>query len=339
MITFDELLKKIQQKDPEFICIDFFDKEFSNMKLDLNNLRDLHNSLKSNEFIGNVNWNEKLEEFDKINTSKFFVLKEKIERKLFENNLKFNFFPSDFLFGTFCWKTQNLNEELFSIDSKNFDENLNEWHVKKVFNISNNNLSRLKFLSVLYGNEIKSQMVLCFKGADFINEIDENYLIESLYISSVFTCIVTFYVVKKYARKFSLSTCGFGFGGFLSKLSSLFCLNHFNKPDVKVVAFDSPGLCKSYENDIRRLEIMSYFSEPNLLNTLNQDLLYDRFKFKKEEGKKDESIETLILNFIDNDKKSSLELITSWPRYWCHVNPEGDDEHFSSIRTASEKIL
>ena len=83
---------------------------------------------------------------------------------------------------------------------------------------------------------------------------------------------------------YSLSFTGYSFGAWLAEQSVFFCHKDFKKRDVRAVTFESPG-SKEYLDilntnniesrdtnfDLIDLDIVTYLTEPNFVNTCNLD--------------------------------------------------------------------
>ncbi|KJV91922.1 lipase family protein [Rickettsia bellii] len=89
--------------------------------------------------------------------------------------------------------------------------------------------------------------------------------------------------ITEYAKKhdYNLSFTGYSLGAWFAELSLYFAYQDFNYFKAKAITFDSPGSAKimdsfkpniiSYKThfDIRNLDITTYLSAPNFVNTSN----------------------------------------------------------------------
>jgi hypothetical protein len=86
-------------------------------------------------------------------------------------------------------------------------------------------------------------------------------------------------------NNFSLSFTGYGFGAWLAEQSVLFARKDFKFHDVKAVTFESPGsfeylnilnetnvINRNNYFDLNSLDITTYLSSPNFVNTCNKHL-------------------------------------------------------------------
>ena len=99
---------------------------------------------------------------------------------------------------------------------------------------------------------------------------------------------------------YSLSFTGYSFGAWLAEQSVFFCHKDFKKLDVRAVTFESPG-SKEYLDilnqsniysrdtnfDLIDLDIVTYLTEPNFVNTCNSHV-GKVFRFYLNSDKKDE---------------------------------------------------
>ena len=122
---------------------------------------------------------------------------------------------------------------------------------------------------------------------------------------------------------YSLSFTGYSFGAWLAEQSVFFCHKDFKKRDVRAVTFESPG-SKEYLEDILNtsniysretnfdlidLDIVTYLTEPNFLNTCNSHVgkVY-RFYLKSEKEEENEEKETI--HFMEKEVIDVIEDVT-----------------------------
>ena len=159
--------------------------------------------------------------------------------------------------------------------------------------------SKHGYKSLLYRNNETKQFVLAFQGAtlkvrDFFIRNDNQIasLIESvlgnmnLATQSYYAFLDTLKGVESCRENnCSLSFTGYGFGAWLAEQSVFFAQKDFKFHDVKAVTFESPGSFEylnmlndtnvnNRENyfDLNRLDITTYLSSPNFVNTCNKHL-------------------------------------------------------------------
>lgn len=269
-------------------------------------------------------------------------LKEKIENKLIKTNKKYRLFPNDHIH---CLLSLHCNQTEFKPDYKINNYSLfskgtfkllkeQEWKVEEVF-------EEKGYKSVVYINQKAKNIVLAFQGIKL--EIKDLFLennfetigysmISSLDIApqTVFSYIhiQTAVDLCKKDLNYSLSFTGHGFGAWLAEQAIYFSMkefsfNYFGFDNIKAVTFDSPGSynyleilnsSNIYNNetkfDLSDLNIVTYLSAPNFMNSCNKHVgkAY-RIKIEKENliDKINEIVNSLIYlipsKFKDKIKK------------------------------------
>jgi hypothetical protein len=126
---------------------------------------------------------------------------------------------------------------------------------------------------------------------------------------------------------YSLSFTGYSFGAWLAEQSVFFCHKEFKKRDVRAVTFESPG-SKEYLDilnksniysretnfDLKDLDIVTYLTEPNFVNTCNSHVgkVY-RFYLNSEKEDEKETIDFMEKQVIAGIKnKTIMEKIKDW---------------------------
>jgi Tfp pilus assembly protein PilF len=320
-------LIKIQLNKNETVC------DLSQIILNQENLEFIETELKNCPNIGYIKFDSDKERTDDIKSKL-----ESIEKQLISNNNQYQPFTNDYihcLLCSHCYETELTPDELELLKNKNllkskqfFQENkyklLNdEWKVK-----------RLKigkgFKNILYMNKRRRQLVLAFQGVklkvkDFFTDNDQ--IISSAIYSMIANeeiapqteaCFEITQQAIDICKKnnFSLSFTGYSFGAWLAEQAVYFSIKDFKFKNVKAVTFQSPGsydyLSKLNESnmldlesnlDLSDLNIVTYLSEPNFVNTCNQhcgkvyqlftqtDHLFDANKFSYD-----------LIEKISNDK-------------------------------------
>lgn len=214
------------------------------------------------------------------------------------------------------------------------------------------------FYAALYKNVETRQAVLVFRGtSDTITWIENIYSIALNSVTSVQKLNAFAYVKTaiEYAQdeNYQLSFTGHSLGAFLAELSVYFCHSHFAYPHVNAVTFESPGIREMVEKldsehepmDLRVLDIISYVSYPNIVNTCNHHVgtvysvepIIDKARFGFFTGN---VVEVHSMdNLLDMFMKSQLptrSYMASWPRgrqknvfqRYCQEVPQSADSHF-----------
>ena len=190
-----------------------------------------------------------------------------------------------------------IGEVVFAESSKNkkYNDSLKDWQVHKVFDMKECG----GYYAALYENNKDHQFVLAHRGT--IAKLEDILKLDS----SIKTDIVGIFYKQTVAQQdaayiatknsidiakemhvakgmhYTFSTTGHSLGGWLAELSIYFCKNDFSYKG-KAVTFDSPGSVVHMEkgasniishrtsSDIRNLEITTYLSAPNFVNSCNK---------------------------------------------------------------------
>jgi len=271
--------------------------DLSNDKLDVNLMKELLASVSSNEHIGYIKWPNIPKDDKEIQN-----LKAKIEEKLIANNQNFVFHPTDFIHGLFSshiYQDVSSGEKVqFSEQSSGYQYNeyLTNWTVQHSYDNYYQNYSG--YYGASYVNEQDGHVVLAHRGTaiHFKDMLAEDSPSGDDMVGIVGGNIVkqqeAAYAVTKevveYARSqgYYLSITGHSLGGWLAEQSLFYCYKDFgedlSKNLVKTVVFDSPGSVMQMENaeshvesfdtdfNIKHLDITTYLSRPNPINTINK---------------------------------------------------------------------
>ncbi len=335
------------QNNQELIKIELNKNEtncdLSEITLNQENLEFIETELKKCPNIGYIKFNSDQERTNDIKSKL-----ESIEKQLISNNNNYQPFTNDYthcLLCSHCYETELTPDELGLLKNKKllkskqfFQEDkykpLNdEWKVK-----------RLKigkgFKNILYMNKRRRQLVLAFQGVklkvkDFFT--DNEQIISSAIYSMIANeeiapqteaCFEITQQAIDICKKnnFSLSFTGYSFGAWLAEQAVYFSIKDFKFKNVKAVTFQSPGsydyLSQLNESNVLDLEsnlnlshlnIVTYLSEPNFVNTCNQhcgkvyqiftqtDHLFDANKFSYD------LIEKISNNKIKNKLKECYD--------------------------------
>ena len=151
------------------------------------------------------------------------------------------------------------------------------------------------YYGVIYKNDADKQLVLAHRGTDKSGSFFEDFngVINSkrtayhLKYKESTSKVVDLVKANANSTQYALSFTGHSLGGWISKISVYYCHRCFNLTNVKAVTFDPPGsekiildLCKndftiqSQEGtfNVTHLDIVSYLSMPNLVNSINKHI-------------------------------------------------------------------
>jgi tetratricopeptide (TPR) repeat protein len=341
-----EIIKKRINKN-EAVC------DLSSIELNEDSLKYILKKLPNNTNIGKIKWKK-----EEIINQNIKDLINKIENILIINNQNYRTFPTDYIHCLLC---SHCNQTEFN---SNFRENTNlfdqyklleekGWKVKEVF-------QETGYKSVLYINKQTKHLVLAFQGIklkikDFF--LQDNNIIGSTVYSmiankeiapqTVYSYIHTKLTVDlcKQERKFySLSFTGHGFGAWLAEQAIYFSMKEFSFKgfefdNVKAVTFDSPGSFEYLKQlnssniydkkklfDLSDLNIVTYLSAPNFMNTCNKHIgkVYRVFSTESKNNKintnkiitdmiesiPNETIKKKIKNCYDDNLKNTVNKLT-----------------------------
>jgi hypothetical protein len=149
--------------------------------------------------------------------------------------------------------------------------------------------------SILYINKMRKQLVLTFKGVQL--KLNDFFLKDNQIAATVYDVLGNLDIANQsilaYERTkecveisgelggYSLSFTGYSFGAWLAEQSVYFAQRDFCKKDVCAITFESPGSNEYLERlntdninskdkfDLTDLNIVTYLSEPNFVNTCN----------------------------------------------------------------------
>ena len=294
-----EVLARIRSNDPKLAKLDLSGMK----KLDQDDLMQVIDALgpmkEGNNQLCYIQWGDYSQ---KANSEDFWGLKKKIEERLEYNLLNYQHYPSDYelaLLSDHSYKTVAVNpdgslqEVKVTLEEEFADRNLHlqDWKIEKIYN----HIAECGYYGVLYSNAKKAQMVLAHRGTDFSDlmlfektgSAREDLLtilgnnIGQFQVSAYYATTDSVTIVKSKGYNFAIT--GHSLGGFLAELSLYYC--HFEQivdfPAAKAVVFDSPGSeqmlkllkpnVKNWENDVelRNMNLVSYLSLPNIVNSCN----------------------------------------------------------------------
>ena len=278
------------------------DNNFKNPSIDIRNpyidlqgktlslieLQDLWQEVEGSSIIGHIRWGGLPEEAKE--------LKEKIENKIIQNNKQYNRYPTDFIHALLSARIYTDHEENTEVRFDDKDENgiynkyLQDWETHKIYKYPEAG----GYYGATYINRKDQQLVLAHRGTTlkWFDLIDKDSPTKTDLKGILGGAIVAQQVAAYRAVKqaitdakdlhYNLSVTGHSLGGWLAELSLYFCYRDFDCPNVKAVTFDSPGSVMHMEQlksniinhttelDIENLDIVTYLSTPNFVNSCNK---------------------------------------------------------------------
>lgn len=277
---FQEILKRVRENDVKLKKIDL--KEII---LDSSMLNEFEVAFHENAEVGNIVWGN----IPSDQKSKDIVVR--IEKKIIQNNIDYRYYPSDYIHGLFSSHVYN-NIEIdapITVIIGNRTENLIDWKVNKIFLDKESG-----YYSAIYINDKKHYLVLAHRGTTFewedLSKEDspavtdlKGILGDKIVAQQAYAFSATNYTIDL-AREtgYSFSTTGHSLGAWLAELSTYFANKDLGYREAKVITFDSPGSGDTYEMfksniinyetefNTKNLDITTYLSIPNIVNTCNK---------------------------------------------------------------------
>ena len=282
--------KNLQNTEFNKSIIDLSDKHLVSSDLEY-----VLSKVNTNKFIGHIKWGSLPKDGEEY--------KAIIEEKVIANNQNYRSHPNDFVHGllsSHVYYDVNAGDKVaFSDKHHNYKHNtyLDGWMVQKPYD---NMKDYGGYYGASYIKDDEGYLVLAHRGT--VTRFTDMFKTESpwkdnmigvvggnIVKQQIAAFIVTQEVVQ-HARdnNYNLSITGHSLGGWLAELSLMFCYKNFNydisKNEVKAVTFDSPGSVMHMENsqsnvknhrtefDIKNLDITTYLSPPNPINSINKHL-------------------------------------------------------------------
>ncbi|XP_065671283.1 uncharacterized protein LOC136089291 [Hydra vulgaris] len=262
----------------------------SKISLTPSKMQDLWKGIEQNKYVNHIIWG------DNTPTDPISVeLQQKIEEKIIQNNKNYLKHPNDFihaLLSSYVYKNSVPGEKVeFKSDDKiKYNQYLTNWKVQKVYNKPEAG----KYYAATFTNESEYQIVLAHRGTtatiEDIFKSDSPIRTDIIGVlgKEVVAQLVQDYVVTKevvaYAKEngYQLSITGHSLGAWLAEFSVYFCAADFLYP-AKAVTFDSPGsigikrfssniVNPDTEKNAGNLDLVTYLSSPNLVNTCHEHL-------------------------------------------------------------------
>ena len=262
--------------------------DLQGQNLNLQELRTLLHEVENNSNIGNIKWGNIVEEGSE--------LKEQIENQIIQNNKLYSRHPTDFIHALLSAHVYKNRVENTIAVFDNQDENnvynkyLKDWQVYRVYYYPEEG----QYYAIVYINKKSGQLVLAHRGTKIkpkdLGNIDsalrtnlKGILGQEIVAQQAAAYKVIKEVIQDAKRlQYNLSITGHSLGAWLAELSLYFCYRDFNYSEAKAVTFDSPGsvihIDKLQPNiinyitefDIKNLNIVTYLSAPNLVNSCNK---------------------------------------------------------------------
>lgn len=261
------------------------------INLDEEYLETLCDEVKTNTNIGYIIWGARNEK--KLNGNHLLT---QVEETLKLNNTRYERFPSDY---THCLLANHCRQSSIITDGKLLTklENLG-WKVEVTFKEE-----KKRYVSILYKNDAKKQLVLAFRGAKmevkdiFVDDEQLDGRLQETIGRLVSHQSCNAYQHAKAAFEmsqelgYSISFTGYSYGSWLAEKCVYFCFREFSTLDIRAVTFESPGSLDMIQllvqsnllgtnhfsqspshnlNDLDKLlDVRTYLFSPNFINTYN----------------------------------------------------------------------
>lgn len=236
-------------------------------------------------------------------------LKTKIENQIIHNNKTYRRYPSDFIHGLLAahvYTNAIENEDVyFPKDDKNhiYNEYLENWKVYKIYNYKDAG----DYYGIVYINNRDKQLVLAHRGtiikwqdlfkSDSALKADlKGILGRDIVVQQAAAYKATkFAITDVHDKSYNFSITGHSLGAWLAELSLFFVHRDFVEIKAKAVTFDSPGsvihidqlrsniINNSADFDMKILDITTYLSPPNFVNSCNKHIgkVYRIFPYRE----------------------------------------------------------
>ncbi|ETO35233.1 TPR repeat-containing protein, partial [Reticulomyxa filosa] len=276
---FNEIVHSIEKNDPQYLSLDL-----SNLNLTDTQLKILEKALKDNKALGHIKWGT-----ISANSNSIIHI---IESKLESNNKIYSYYPTDYIYALLsnhAYYDQVEERRVEFKDNATWTEHLKDWKIVKIHEDTKSG-----YYGILYKNPTMHQIVLTHRGTNvdwrdlLQTDSDIHNDIEGILKGNIVSQQAQAYEATKEAvewaneKHYHLSITGHSLGAWLAELSVYFCWTDFAYREIKAVTFDSPGsepmmekFKSSIKNneagiDIRDLDITSYLSFPNPINSCNK---------------------------------------------------------------------
>jgi hypothetical protein len=263
--------------------------DLQKQQLTMTEMQELWQGVQQSKHVGHISWGELPSGSEK--------LKQQIEDKLVANNQNYQQHPTDFtyaLLSSHAYRDSSVGmpvEFKFGDTNHKYNGYLVGWQVQEVYNIPEAG----RYYAASYTNDEDRQLVLAHRGTtvkpkdfyssdsplhtDFYGILGRNIVQQQIEAYKATKEAVTYAKENDY----SFSTTGHSLGGWLAEVSLYFAVFDFNAKGAKAVTFDSPGsiVVEDYASNIfsyqtgrelRHLDITTYLSAPNFVNTANKHI-------------------------------------------------------------------
>jgi hypothetical protein len=263
--------------------------DLQKQQLTMTEMQELWQGVQQSKHVGHISWGELPDGSEE--------LKQQIEDKLVANNQNYQQHPTDFTYALLSSHAYRDSSAGMSVEFKFGDTNhkyngyLVGWHVQEVYNIPEAG----RYYAASYTNDEDRQLVLAHRGTtvkpkdfyssdsplhtDFYGILGRNIVQQQIEAYKATKQAVTYAKENDY----NFSTTGHSLGGWLAEVSLYFAVFDFDAKGAKAVTFDSPGSIitedyasnmLSYQTDreLRHLDITTYLSAPNFVNTANKHI-------------------------------------------------------------------
>lgn len=155
--------------------------------------------------------------------------------------------------------------------------NIADWRIKSAYIEGG-------YVGALYFNSKIQQAILTHQGTNNFSDIIEDF--QGIYRNQISTqkqkifTIIDEAIAFSQEMEFQLSFTGHSLGAFLAELSVYYCHRSFDFNEVSAVTFESPDCRETLESlqlnqassciNLENLDIVSFLSYPNLINTCNR---------------------------------------------------------------------
>ncbi|EAL66597.1 hypothetical protein DDB_G0281671 [Dictyostelium discoideum AX4] len=288
--------------------------------------------LKRNIKIGSILFHEEQDRFDYT-----FC---KIIKRLRKNNEIFNYHPSDYMCGVLAghiYCEPSIFKSKKSVDFRDIIAINSPKATASQLESINEYLSQLEIIHFLnedgfqyavYENKEMHHLIMAFRGTVPTNireaafTVFEDVVGITLKDKNSFQQRMVFKVVKEAveickAKHYNLTIVGHSLGAWLSELAHYDCFYNHNFKHVKTVTFDSPGALDQFKviDNYKEpsipyhcMNIVSYLSEPNIVNSMNNHIFDNDTTFRIYPSGVDE-VDCMKLDFLISSKFHKLGVI------------------------------
>ena len=269
----------------------------SKTSLSKRELNDLLDKITKHAFAGDITWG-------RLPIRSRNIIK-KIEQQVLKNYNSYSLYPTDFQYVLLSLHVYQDDSQIGgdvtfnSAECGEYNKHLTAWNIEQIIDDEESG-----YYGILYINHAQQQMVLAHRGTKIEgkNKLEQLFGLFRRQDSDLQTDIkgilgkeivgqqLIAYKAMKSAVKcalqysYRLSTTGHSLGAWLAEMTGYYCHRDFNYSQIKIVNFDSPGSAahmtefdsniKNHETelDLKNIDITTYLSPPNLVNSCNQHI-------------------------------------------------------------------